>query len=253
MAKKKSKQKQKVVVFIVDMSGSMSSIAEETVSGINAYIDELKGKNEPTKFTLVVFNSHETIFLNTATPLAEVEPITTEYRPREYTPLLDAVGAAVAGTVEAVGDSTSDVLVMIVTDGLENRSTEYTHADIKRIVSEREAAGWTFGYMGANQDAFAVGSSIGVAKGNTVSYTTSDMAELFTSNSMGTQRFYGGARGASANLFSDPPESYGDGVVDWVKRESITSIPFGGAPDPLAWQKKETTAAKPTKRNKRVT
>ena len=70
-------------------------------------------------------------------------------------------------------------LITVMTDGQENDSKEYTREKIFNLIKEKEKAGWTFAYLGANQDAWEVGQSIGLHKGNVMTYTVAQTKETF--------------------------------------------------------------------------
>ena len=69
---------------------------------------------------------------------------------------------------------------MILTDGLENSSHKFTKAHIKDLIEAKTKEGWTFAYLGANQDAFAEAGSIGIAAGCTMNYDGNRTPEAFT-------------------------------------------------------------------------
>jgi hypothetical protein len=103
------------------------------------------------------------------------------YRPGGGTNLLDAIGHTmqrVNGLLQSLEqDQRPGVLIVIITDGAENSSRSFSSAAIKQMVSSAETDGdWTFTFLGANVDAFAVGAQFGMNAANTANYTTSSMA-----------------------------------------------------------------------------
>lgn len=76
------------------------------------------------------------------------------------TALLDAVGKTIR-RIDLIGHTRNKamgnkVLFVIITDGKENYSEEYTYADVKKLIKDRqENAGWEFIFLGANIDAAA--------------------------------------------------------------------------------------------------
>ncbi len=184
------------VLLITDMSGSMTSLAEDVRGGFNTYLDQLAADGGKYRLTVTVFDT-EFISLCTAAKLTDTPRLTkVNYAPRGMTALLDAVGKTVAEfesrTTLADGDR---VLVVVQTDGQENSSQEFTGATIAALIKEREATGrWTFIYLGAGADAWGQGEQLGMHSVNVAA------------SSAGTQSSYAGlatasglyARGASA-------------------------------------------------------
>jgi hypothetical protein len=118
-----------------------------------------------------------------------VKPLTTEtYVPRGLTPLLDAIGKAVALLDKAEGKLKA---LVISTDGLENASREQTRASIKALLDERQKQGWLVLYLGANQDAFNEGAKMGTHTGTTMNYasTARGTRSSFAAASGATRRF----------------------------------------------------------------
>lgn len=171
VVKMKKKIKETLINFILDETGSMMTHKAKTISAFNEYVKSLKSKSEPTKMTLTKFNSTKVEVVYTNKDINDVPELNEQnYQPDNLTPLYDAIGK----TVKEVSDKTQGkdqlVLVAILTDGEENASKEYTKEGIKVLIKEKETQGWSFVYLGANQDAFAVGSSLGVARGNTQTF-----------------------------------------------------------------------------------
>lgn len=160
-----------IVNYILDESGSMMGVADAAISGFNEYVGDLrKSDDENTLLSLTKFESTTTV-VHTMTPLSDVPDLCTHsYKPNGMTALYDAIGQ----TVRAIeGQVTKDdrVLCVIMTDGHENSSKEFNQQGIKSLIESKEKEGnWTFVYLGANQDAFAVGSTLGVQAGNTLNY-----------------------------------------------------------------------------------
>lgn len=174
-----------IVGVVIDMSGSMAGIAMQTRDGYNEYINSLKADKElgDVSVTLTVFDSgwdqkpNINVVYN-ATPLESV-PVLTEsvYAPRGGTPLCDAVGATIQRTEEALKarKDNPNVLLVIITDGMENTSKEFNKQKISEMVKGKEKQGWTTIYLGANQDSWAAGASLGISGGNTINYSASNI------------------------------------------------------------------------------
>jgi len=150
-------------VFLLDRSGSMESCWDDTIGGFNAFVNEQKA--DGGTLTLIQFD-HEYLESYTAKPIGEVEPLTREtFTPRGSTALLDAIGRVIKEGKEGVTPT-----VIILTDGQENASHKFTKSHIKDLIEQKTKDGWTFVYLGANQDAFAEASSIGIAPCATMNY-----------------------------------------------------------------------------------
>lgn len=156
-------------LMILDASGSMESIYNQALSGVNETIQTIRmGQKEHPEFqqilTLASFNSGKN-YLNvkySATPIDEVKEITKEdYIACGCTALYDAMGEMIS---ELKRKTTLEdrVLVTVITDGYENASQHWSGPQIKSLVEELRRTGWTFTYIGANQDVEAVAGSMGI-------------------------------------------------------------------------------------------
>jgi len=162
------------VVLVLDRSGSMQSCKTDTEGGVNSFIEEQAKPEGEVTISIVQFdNVYEYVCKNIQ--ISEVKPY--KLVPRGSTALLDAVGMAVVETGEYLaGLEESDrpglVTIMIVTDGLENSSKEYTNESVKKLIEEQqEKYNWQFSYLGANQDAFKVGGLMGLKAGDIGNYS----------------------------------------------------------------------------------
>ncbi len=146
------------IIIILDRSGSMKSIKKEVESGFDAFLTDQREKaKKKTKLTLVQFDSLGTDTVYERKLLAEVPKLALQ--PRALTPLLDAVGSTLAKMRDRHSKKT---LVVIITDGAENNSQEYTKQAVQKAVKAARKAGWEFIYLGANVDAFAEAGQLGV-------------------------------------------------------------------------------------------
>ena len=173
------------ITFLLDRSGSMASIEAATVSGFGEFVAEQR--RAPGR-CLVTLNRFDTEYdrVYTAVPVQDVPPLVLE--PRGMTAMLDAIARTIRETGDRLAAMPEDarpgqVVVGIMTDGLENASREATHAQVKAMIEHQEQVyGWSFLYMGANQDAIEMGASIGVRHERSMTYTggraTAAMASL---------------------------------------------------------------------------
>src|SRR5215207_8666179 len=126
-----------LVTFLLDRTGSMQSIKDDTIGAFNAYLATLKKGGDGIEFSFLQFDSISIDKVCVNRPVAEVAPLTDEtFEPRASTPLIDAAYA----TIEAVGEAVAKreampkVVICIQTDGLENASTEHTWAELNLLI-----------------------------------------------------------------------------------------------------------------------
>jgi ADP-ribosylglycohydrolase len=160
------------VWFLLDRSGSMSSLRGAVVEGFNAFVAEQRdGASATTRLTLAQFDSEDPFEV-----VIDDQPIGTvrrlrRFEPRGMTPLYDAIGSILDAAERP--DADEDHLVVIFTDGLENASRRWSQAAIFDRIRAKKAEGWTFVFMGANQDSYASGASMGVDGGSISNYAAS--------------------------------------------------------------------------------
>lgn len=161
------------LVMILDKSGSMHGLEADTIGGFNAMIEKEKKLGIDVRVTTVLFND-KMDRLYEHREIRSVRPLTERtYETGGTTALLDAVGDTIlhmeqSGAADRQG---TKVIVVIITDGMENASTEFTKAKVKELVSDKQKkAGWDFIYLGANIDAAEEADAIGVRKANAVTY-----------------------------------------------------------------------------------
>lgn len=176
---RKNKQMKTVVNFILDKSGSMSSVQDTTISAFNEYLQSLKNdKKTNYLFSLTLFDSESIDKLYVAANINDVKPLNKRtYQPNACTPLYDAVVETVEEAYKALESEKTPYasVVVIMTDGMENASTKHTQkclADLRKKLEGTDK--WTFVYMGANQDAWAVAQDWGFSQGNTMSFNADD-------------------------------------------------------------------------------
>jgi hypothetical protein len=181
------------ITMVLDRSGSMQSIKDDTIGGFDAFISEQRRLPGRCTVSLVQFdNVYEEVY--TGRDLADVPSLTLV--PRGSTAMLDAIGRAVNAAGARLAAMPEDgrpgtVIVGIMTDGLENASREFTYPTVKALIQQQEQVyGWTFMYMGANQDAIEVGASLGVARDRSLTYAGPKVAAAMGaySASVGTIR-----------------------------------------------------------------
>ncbi len=157
-------------LIILDESGSMSSIYDQALSGINETINGIRQSREkyPEQrhfVSIVTFEGNGMDGVKTrrdCEPVGEVADLTRkDYCPGGCTPLYDAMGKAISDLDRKV-EAGDGVLVTIITDGMENSSREYSGRAVKDLVAMQRKKGWTFAYIGANQDAVEVARDLNI-------------------------------------------------------------------------------------------
>ncbi|MBQ1501808.1 MAG: VWA domain-containing protein [Firmicutes bacterium] len=164
------------LVFILDRSGSMGGLENDTIGGFNSMIE--KQKAEPgTAYVSTILFDHETLVLHDRVELSEVPPMTErDYTVRGATALIDAIGGAIhhIGNIHKYArpeDIPEHTLFIITTDGQENASCCYSSAEVKRMIEkEKEKYGWEFLFMGANIDAVETGRRFGIRADRVANY-----------------------------------------------------------------------------------
>lgn len=168
------------VVFILDDSGSMQSCRDATISGFNEFLQGQKASVIPTRVSLYKFDGKSIQYVYEHIPVEQAQYLNKEtYNPQGGTNLNDAIGQvlyAVNGRLVGRNEVDRDsVTIVILTDGEENASRTYQTPHVKAMVEKAEAQNWGFFFLGANIDAFAVGSAFGFRAGNTLQYSTAKM------------------------------------------------------------------------------
>lgn len=186
--------------FILDKSGSMGEIQDSTISAVNEYIDSLKKDGQDYSFALTLFDTEVTT--KDPRPLSKVVKLTRlSYQPYGNTALYDAV----CKTLHEVKNQKGKNLVIIMTDGEENSSREYTEDNFKTLKSQLEEKGnWSFVFLGANQDVWAFAHKFGFARHNTTVFnaTPKGMGTAMGNLSASTTNYAMHAGAATDNMFT---------------------------------------------------
>lgn len=175
------------LVFVLDRSGSMHGLEQDTIGGFNSMLEKQKKEAGKVYVSMVLFADTAEV-LHDRVDLQSVEPMTDKtYFVGGCTALLDALGGAIhhIGNIHKYArpeDVPAHTLFVIITDGLENASRHYTAERVKQMVRhEQEKYGWEFLFLGANIDAVETASQFGIG---------ADRAVTYCSDSAGTQLNY---------------------------------------------------------------
>ncbi len=191
------------VTLILDETGSMQSCKGAAIAGVNEYLKILRQSPIPVQFTLTLFNSGKLEVRHHATPVTDVPDLMeVTYQPADTTPLYDALGQTLTGAGRDVPHNAKKLCV-ILTDGLENASREYTRDGIVRMIKEWEGNGWTFVYLGADHDAWAAGGDLGIAGDNRVQFSRRETGRMFDRLGDATVSYLLGPDRKSAGFWKD--------------------------------------------------
>lgn len=183
------------VLFILDRSGSMDSIVNDANGGVETLLKEQAEQPGKIAVDVVTFDTLLDWPYENVHPSKVKGPLIV---PRGGTALNDAIGVGVVKLGEYLAALPEEkrpgaVIVVIVTDGEENSSREYTHAMVKELVTKQtNEFGWNFVYLAANVDAFATGAGYGISKGSTMNFAPS--AAGVTNSYAATSRNISGLR-----------------------------------------------------------
>ncbi|MBQ3216622.1 MAG: hypothetical protein IJB35_02265 [Oscillospiraceae bacterium] len=164
------------LVFILDRSGSMAGLEDDTIGGFNAMIGKQKQEAGEAVISTVLFDN-ESVVIHDRIDIQKIEPMTRkEYYVRGCTALLDAVGGAIhhIGNVHKYAreeDRPGKTLFVITTDGMENASREYSYQRVRAMIEgQKEKYGWEFLFLGANIDAAREAARFGIDADRAANY-----------------------------------------------------------------------------------
>lgn len=200
------------ITVVMDRSGSMASCKDDAEGGLNEFIKQQKEAPDEAVFSLVQFDT-EYEFVHRGVPIRQVPHCTLT--PRGWTALLDAVGRAIVETGErlqrmAEADRPGLVVFVIITDGQENSSKEYTKRQIKEMIRhQQDVYKWQFTYLGANQNAFVEAQGMGI-QGAAADYKASKADRAFAAAAGNVLRMRRAAAKCDAPVNAYTPEEKSD-------------------------------------------
>ena len=198
------------IVFILDRSGSMSGLEDDTIGGFNSLIRKQQIEEGEALISTVLFDNMTEV-IHDRVDIKNIRPLTrNEYYVRGSTALLDAVGKAIhhIGNVHKYAreeDRPEKTLFVITTDGMENASREYTYDRVRSIIErQKEKYGWEFLFLGANIDAAKEAARFGIDR---------DRAADYHADTLGTAVVYEAMNDAVRNVRACRPMS-----ADWKRK-----------------------------------
>lgn len=182
-----------LISVILDASGSMASCYNATIEGFNEFLNGQKNAKDAGQayISLVQFDAPMVLKTYTNLPVEVAPKLSSEnYKPNGGTNLMDAIGETLLSIDNILSTKSSEerpaVLVLIMTDGHENASRSYNKEMIKTMVKSAETAEWTFMFMGANVDAFTMGSTFGMNTNNSFNYSVANTLDTYAAMSSST-------------------------------------------------------------------
>ena len=175
------------IVFILDRSGSMGGLEEDTIGGFNAMIEKQKKEPGEAVISTVIFDNVSEV-IHDRVDVQQIPLMTREdYWVRGCTALLDAVGDAIhhIGNVHKYAreeDRPEKTISVITTDGMDNASRRYNYHRVRKMIQrQKEEYGWEFLFLGANIDAAKEAARFGISE---------DRAADYHADSKGTSLIY---------------------------------------------------------------
>ncbi|MDD4200684.1 MAG: VWA domain-containing protein [Eubacteriales bacterium] len=168
------------MVFILDRSGSMSGLESDTIGGFNSMIALQKKEEGEAIVSTVLFDNRYELIHDRFNIQSVGEMTDEEYYTRGSTALLDAMGSSIQKTINVQKHLPEDekaekVIFVIITDGYENSSCEFSYEDVRKMVEQQqEKYGWEFMFLGANIDAISEGRKFGIREERAVRYCSDE-------------------------------------------------------------------------------
>lgn len=164
------------IIFILDRSGSMSGLEDDTIGGYNSFLDKQKQENSNAVISTVLFNTNISI-LHNRLDINNIAHLTShDYQAGGCTALLDAIGGSIKHIHKLHKNMPeyeipNKTICVIITDGYENSSKNYTYEKIKKMIDKRQTKdNWEFVFLGANIDAVREAAKLGINKNHAIDY-----------------------------------------------------------------------------------
>lgn len=219
------------ITIVLDRSGSMLTVAGDTIGGFNQFLKTQKAVPGTANITLHQFN-HEFETIMDGVDIQSAQDLTPKtFIPDGYTALLDAIGKAINNTGNRLKNKPEDeraehVVFVIITDGQENNSKEFSLDAINKMIKHQtDVYKWQFVFLGAQQDAIQTGANIGISAQNAMSYAD---------NAVGTQAMFSAV---GQNLQSYRTNAKED--MSWETEQREAQLKAGAKPDSMTGKKKK--------------
>lgn len=222
---------------IIDKSGSMANLTNDTIGGFNKFLSDQKGLQGEAVLTLCTFD-HQYHLVHDFVNLSSVSDLDNKtYVPAGSTALLDAIGTTINSVDSKIfampeAERPSKVIFLIITDGEENASREYKLEQIRNLITTKQAAGYDFVFMGANIDTIKATSSLGINTNNSFAYTADSRGThaLYASVSDNMSSYRSG-KSLGNNFFNKPATNVKSvDLKDLFKQDKIDLSSSAAAP-----------------------
>jgi len=201
-----------LIGFVLDKSGSMSSQREAATTGFNHFVQQIRGYGKPARLTLTLFDTEFKIVHDNADLVSVPDMGYESYTPDGCTALYDAVGHSVASMDKELRRYLkARAIIVILTDGQENSSREFSRDAIKGLIANKEALGnWSFVYLTSALDGWSDGMSVGISAGNMVLYSTATASGTICAAAIGTAQYLSSGQGSTKAFTSANAQDYQD-------------------------------------------
>lgn len=196
------------VHVLLDRSGSMEDCRDKTIDAFNEFVNGLKvGSKAPTRLSLTTFDSQSIDLVHDQLRVANVPRMTRDtFVPRASTPLFDAIGHTVTAIDKVTLLPDERVMLSILTDGMENASTEYKSDTVRKLLTDRqERSHWLVQYLGANHDAWSVGRSMGIQPAMAMDFDVGHVGAAMHAMSRSAARYRSAPKAAAVGAASFTP------------------------------------------------
>ena len=180
---------------VLDRSGSMSNCVHQTIDALNGYLIGLQKENTEGVATVSLFDSQSIDIGVDKVQIKDLSPLDYSFlTPRASTPLYDAIGAGIYEHSSYNATREDKKVLVIVTDGYENASREYTGEAIKKLVEEKEEAGWLIVYLGSDHDIYKQTKMMGIGPERSIRYSKGKSDSAFRSVLRTSGDYYRGTK-----------------------------------------------------------
>ena len=180
---------------VLDRSGSMSNCVHQTIDALNGYLIGMQNEKTEGVVTVSLFDSQSIDIGVDNVMIKDLSPLDYSFlTPRASTPLYDAIGAAIYEHSNYDATKEDKKVLVIVTDGLENASIEYTGEAIKKLVEEKEEAGWLIVYLGSDHDIYKQTRMLGIDSKRSIRYSKGKSDSAFKSVLRTSGDYYKGTK-----------------------------------------------------------
>lgn len=187
--------------ILLDRSGSMEECRESTISAFNEYVNTLrKDESVSARISLTLFDDQSIDLVFDKQKPRDMPKLDKEtFVPRGMTPLNDAIGKTADKISKETLRENENVAFVILTDGLENASKEYSRDAVRKLLERvQKEKNWLVIYLGANQDAFAEGAARGIAAAQSMIFDVDRMPQVVGAAARSTLRYAASASPAAA-------------------------------------------------------